>query len=82
LKLGPKDLHKINKRVIMLRVSGYGQSGEMSLRPGHDLNYMAIGGILPLLNKKGENEFPMNYFADFVSASLGITGTLGALHQR
>jgi crotonobetainyl-CoA:carnitine CoA-transferase CaiB-like acyl-CoA transferase len=32
-------------------VSGYGQSGKMSLRPGHDLNYLSIGGVLPLLNE-------------------------------
>lgn len=64
----------------MLRVSGYGQSGEMSLRPGHDINYMAVAGIIPLMNKQGEYQFPTNFMADFVSSSLGITGTLAALH--
>ena len=46
LGLGPKNLFEINPRIIMLRVSGYGQKGPMSLRPGHDLNYLAVGGIL------------------------------------
>lgn len=82
LKLGPKDLYEFNKRVILLRVSGYGQSGPMSLRPGHDLNYLSVGGILPLINKEGENQFPSNYLADFASASLGISGTLAALEER
>jgi alpha-methylacyl-CoA racemase len=63
-------------------VSGYGQTGANKLRPGHDLNYLSVGGILPLINQKGEHQFPGNYFADFVSASLGITGVLGALHRR
>jgi alpha-methylacyl-CoA racemase len=65
-----------------LRVSGYGQTGENRLRPGHDANYLAVGGILSLLNKKGEHQFPMNYMADFVSASLGISGVLAALRDR
>lgn len=82
LKLGPKELKELNKRVILLRVSGYGQSGQNKLRPGHDLNYVSVSGMLPLINKKGEYQFPTNYAADFVSASLGITGTLGALHNR
>lgn len=53
LKLGPTDLYKINSRVILLRVSGYGQNGPLALRPGHDLNYISISGILPLINKPG-----------------------------
>ena len=65
-----------------MRVSGYGQTGENKLRPGHDLNYLSVSGMLPLINKKGENQFPSNYAADFLSASLGITGVLGALHKR
>jgi crotonobetainyl-CoA:carnitine CoA-transferase CaiB-like acyl-CoA transferase len=55
----------------------------MSLIPGHDLNYIATSGILPLIN--GENEkyqFPANYLADFVSASFGILDTLTALKNR
>lgn len=61
-------------------MSGYGQTGERALRPGHDLNYLSVGGIIPILNKIGEYQFPSNFMADFVSASLGITGTLAALH--
>jgi crotonobetainyl-CoA:carnitine CoA-transferase CaiB-like acyl-CoA transferase len=43
---------------------------------------MAVAGIIPLMNEKGEYQFPTNYMADFVSSSLGITGTLAAIHQR
>ena len=82
LKLGPKELRQLNKRVILLRVSGYGQSGPNKLRPGHDLNYVSVSGMLPLINRKDDYQFPSNYAADFVSASLGITGVLGALHKR
>ena len=72
----------MNKRIILLRVSGYGQTGPNKLRPGHDMNYLAVGGIIPLINRNPEYEFPSNYVADFASASLGITGVLGALHKR
>ena len=65
-----------------MRVSGYGQSGPNELRPGHDLNYVSVSGMLPLINKKDDYQFPSNYAADFVSASLGRTGVLGALHKR
>jgi crotonobetainyl-CoA:carnitine CoA-transferase CaiB-like acyl-CoA transferase len=51
----------------------------MSLKPGHDLNYLSVSGILPLINETKDYQFPTNYFADFVSASLGITGVLLAL---
>ena len=64
-------------------MTGYGQSGEMALKPGHDLNYIASSGILKLINEPNmQIQFPANYLADFVSASLGIVGTLKALSYR
>jgi crotonobetainyl-CoA:carnitine CoA-transferase CaiB-like acyl-CoA transferase len=54
----------------------------MSLKPGHDLNYLSVSGIIPLINGEINNsiyQFPTNYLADFVSSSLGITATLSAL---
>lgn len=68
--------------MILLRVTGYGQTGPESLRPGHDLNYIGSSGVMALINREGEYQFPSNFFADFVSASMGITGVLGALHLR
>lgn len=50
LNLGPEFIFKINKKAILLRVSGYGQSGPMSLKPGHDLNYISTSGIVPMIN--------------------------------
>lgn len=76
-------MYKLNPKVILLRVTGYGQSGEMALRPGHDLNYIASSGILNLMNgQRDALQFPANYVADFLSASLGISGTLLALINR
>ena len=80
LSLGPPDLQKINPAVVLLRVSGYGQKGPMALRPGHDLNYVALSGALPLINGTDlKLQFPTNYLADFVSCSLGINACLAAV---
>lgn len=67
---------------MLLRVSGYGQKGELSLKPGHDLNYIALSGFLGKINQRGKPAFPNNYLADFVAASLGIMGVLVALRKR
>ena len=50
LGFGPDDLFKINKSIVLLRVSGYGQEGELMKRPGHDINYISVSGIVPQIN--------------------------------
>ena len=79
--LGPEEIHKINKGVVILRVSGYGQEGELAMRPGHDLNYIAVSGFLSKIGNK-KPSFPNNYLADFAACSLGIYGTMVALLER
>jgi len=44
LGLGPKELMAINPLLIYARLTGYGQSGPLSQRAGHDINYLAISG--------------------------------------
>jgi alpha-methylacyl-CoA racemase len=44
--LGPDVLLKDNPRLIIGRLSGYGQTGDWSKRAGHDINYLAISGAL------------------------------------
>lgn len=56
LNLGPEFIFKINKKAILLRVSGYGQSGPMSLKPGHDLNYISTSGIVPMINSNNQSK--------------------------
>ena len=45
LGLGPSVLMKDNPRLIYARMTGYGQNGDMALRAGHDINYLAIAGM-------------------------------------
>lgn len=46
LGLGPDILLQLNNRLIYARLTGFGQNGSLSLRAGHDINYLATSGIL------------------------------------
>jgi len=46
LQLGPEVLQKENPRLIYARLSGFGQSGRFSKVAGHDINYLALSGML------------------------------------
>src|SRR5690606_25501504 len=48
LGLGYENLKAVNPRLIMVSISGYGQDGPYRDRAGHDLNYIALAGILEL----------------------------------
>lgn len=49
--LGPDVLHALNPRLIVCRISGYGQDGPDRLRAGHDLNYAARAGVLGMSDR-------------------------------
>lgn len=46
LGLGPEVLLEDNPRLIFARLSGFGQKGPGSQAAGHDVNYLAISGVL------------------------------------
>lgn len=50
LKIGPKDLMAINKKLIYARLTGYGQSGPYANMAGHDINYLGLSGKHMQLN--------------------------------
>lgn len=58
LHLGPDVLMKENPRLIYTRLSGYGHSGPYSDKAGHDINFIALSGLLSLFGRKGENPMP------------------------
>jgi crotonobetainyl-CoA:carnitine CoA-transferase CaiB-like acyl-CoA transferase len=45
LGLGYEELKKINPRLIYCSLTGFGQTGPLKNRPGHDINYLAIAGV-------------------------------------
>lgn len=84
LGLGPDILLKENDRLIFARLSGYGQHGYYRNKAGHDINYVAMSGILAMLSKNTEPpQPPLNIIADFAGGSvLCAFGILLALFER
>lgn len=84
LGLGPQELLKENPRLIYARLTGYGQSGPLSLAAGHDINYLAMSGLLSRLGRSGEKPYaPLNLVADFAGGGLSCAlGIVLALLER
>lgn len=58
LGLGPRELHEINPRLIFARLSGFGQTGPSAMAAGHDINYLAISGVLEVRREQQKGEHP------------------------
>jgi alpha-methylacyl-CoA racemase len=54
LGLGPADCAKRNPRLVYGRMTGWGQDGPLSRTAGHDLNYLALSGVLSLAARDGQ----------------------------
>ena len=54
LGLGPAECAKANPRIVYGRMTGWGQSGPLAQAAGHDLNYVALTGMLSLSAHRGE----------------------------
>jgi len=83
LGLGPDDLHRINPGLVYTRLTGWGQSGPYADRAGHDLNYVAVAGVLGALAGEGHPQPPLNLLGDFAGGSvMAAFGTVMALFDR
>ncbi|XP_005386228.1 PREDICTED: alpha-methylacyl-CoA racemase isoform X2 [Chinchilla lanigera] len=84
LQLGPDFLLQENPRLIYARLSGFGHSGSLSKVAGHDINYLALSGVLSKIGRSGDNPYaPLNLLADFGGGSLMCTlGIVMALVER
>ena len=84
LGLGPVDLHRLNPMLIVARLTGFRRDGPYKDMAGHDINYIALAGVLALLGREGEKPYaPGNLLADFAGGGLTcFTGILLALLQR
>jgi alpha-methylacyl-CoA racemase len=66
LGLGPDRALARNPRLVYGRVTGYGQSGPMAQVPGHDINYIALAGVLGAIARRDERPlFPLNLVGDY-----------------
>ena len=77
-------INKLNPGIVYCSLSGYGQDGPYSAFPGHDINYIAMAGVLGLIGSaEGPPAIPLNLIADFAGAALyGAFGISVALVAR
>ena len=81
--LAPDDLRALNPRLIVSRVSVYGQDGPYRDRPGLDRNGIALGGLLGITGFPDAPPVrPGVIIADYVSALFNTVGILAALVER
>ena len=81
--LGPEALLRLNPRLIMLRVSGYGQTGPYRDKPGFGVVAEAMGGLRHLTAEPGRVPVRVGVSLGDTLASLhGVIGILMALHER
>ena len=81
--LGWEMLHELNPKLIMLRVSGYGQTGPYRDRPGFGVIGEAMGGLRHLSGEPGRTPVRVGVsLGDSLSALHGVIGVLLALRHR
>lgn len=81
--LGPEALMALNPKLIMLRISGYGQSGPYRDKPGFGVVAEAMSGLRHLTAEPGRVPVRVGVSIGDTLASLhGVIGILMALHER
>ena len=84
LGLGPETLCAMNERLIYARMSGWGQTGPLASRAGHDINYLALTGALyPIGPGNAPPTPPINLVGNFGGGGTFLAmGVLAALLER
>jgi crotonobetainyl-CoA:carnitine CoA-transferase CaiB-like acyl-CoA transferase len=81
--LGWDQLSKVNPSLIMLRISGFGQTGPYSPRPGFGKIAEAMSGVMQITGNRGEKPISPGFsFADTVSGLTGAFALMTALYNR
>ena len=81
LGIGPEDCLTRNPKLIYGRMTGWGQYGSYSSMAGHDINYIALSGVLGMIGRKDEKPVPpVNLIGDFggggMILALGVCAAL------
>lgn len=80
LGLGPDALMGVNAKLVYGRVTGWGQDGPLSAEAGHDINYLALTGLLHGIGPKERPVAPINYIADYAGGGMMLSfGMVAAL---
>lgn len=71
LGLGPDDCLARNPRLVYGRMTGWGQQGPLAQTAGHDLNYIALTGVLDWIGRADQAPTPpLNLVGDFAGGGL------------
>ncbi|MCO5089749.1 CaiB/BaiF CoA-transferase family protein [Bosea sp. (in: a-proteobacteria)] len=84
LGVGWEAVSARNPRLVYCSLTGYGQTGKRAQEAGHDINYLAVSGVLGALGPAGgPPQPPLNIVADLAAGSmLAAFGILAALIER
>ncbi|QIX02283.1 hypothetical protein AMS68_007800 [Peltaster fructicola] len=83
--LDPENvLLKLNPRLIVARMTGFRRDGKYKDMAGHDINYIAVSGVLSMLGRANDKPYaPGNIVGDFAGGgAVCFLGILLALLQR
>ena len=81
LGLGPELLLKDNPKLVYGRMTGWGQTGPRAHTSGHDINYIALSGVLDCVGRAGDKPTPpINLIGDFGGGGMLLAfGMLAAI---
>lgn len=83
LGLGPEILLDLNPRLVVARVTGWGQDGTYSSMAGHDINYVALTGALHAIGTQDRPIPPLNLVGDYGGGGMfAVAGVTAALFER
>lgn len=84
LGIGYESLRAVNPQLIYCAITGYGQSGPLRDRAGHDINYVSLAGVMSHSGRREGGPSPLGVqLADIGGGSLGaLVGLLAAIIQR
>jgi crotonobetainyl-CoA:carnitine CoA-transferase CaiB-like acyl-CoA transferase len=83
LGLGHDELRADNPRLVVCALTGYGQTGELAQRAGHDLDYLARAGLLGLMGPAGgPPQVPAFQLADVSGGLWCVVAIQAALAER
>jgi len=84
LGLGPEACAALNPGLVYGRMTGFGQQGPLSAAAGHDINYIALTGVLDAIGPAhGAPLAPLNLTGDYGGGALYLAfGVMAALYER
>ena len=81
--LGAVIVRDANPQIVYCSISGYGQTGPHRDKPGHDIDYLAMSGVLSLLGPAGAPPTPPGMqLADIATGTFAAARILAALIGR